>query len=227
MAVSLWQRVSERAQLSNSLNKIISCIIYCHLGQFKCLFSVCLCVCVCVYRLLLPTLITSVLMMLTDYITLFFSCHGLKIYGAWLNKYHITDLWLFRILVKLYIQSSEKPRAALLLPLELRGLSGSQVLLMKCIWLILIDHHFWLFVCLKAFRCVLMPKGQRKNPKTRATTQKLQASVSMFIYCSNSWQPLLNSPAQVQTSSCLKCCDETWRELCTNTYKPQLTETTL
>lgn len=127
--------------------------------------SVCLCVCVCVYRLLLPTLITSVLMMLTDYITLFFSCHGLKIYGAWLNKYHNTDLWLFRILVKLYIQSSEKPRAALLLPLELRGLSGSQVLLMKCIWLILIDHHFWLFVCLKAFRCVLMPKGQRKTQK--------------------------------------------------------------
>lgn len=165
MAVSLWQRVSEWAQLSNSLNKIISCIIYCHLGQFKCLFSVCLCVCVCVYRLLLPTLITSVLMMLTDYITLFFSCHGLKIYGAWLNKYHITDLWLFRILVKLYIQSSEKPRAALLLPLELRGLSGSQVLLMKCIWLILIDHHFWLFIFLKAFRCVLMPKCQRKTQK--------------------------------------------------------------
>lgn len=129
--------------------------------------SVCLCVCVCVYRLLLPTLITSVLMMLTEYITLFFSCHGLKIYGAWLNKYHITDLWLFRILVKQYIQSSEKPRAALLLSLELRGLglSGSQVLLMKCIWLILIDHHFWLFVCLKAFRCVLMPKCQRKTPK--------------------------------------------------------------
>ncbi|XP_035765475.1 uncharacterized protein LOC102782259 [Neolamprologus brichardi] len=51
-------------------------------------------------ELLLPTLITSVLMMLTDYIILFFSCHGLKIYGAWLNKYHITDLWLFRILVQ-------------------------------------------------------------------------------------------------------------------------------
>lgn len=169
--------------------------------------------------------------MLTDYIILFFSCHGLKIYGAWLNKYHITDLWLFRILVKLYIQSSEKLRAALLLPLELRGLSGSQVLLMKCIWLILIDHRFWLFVCLKAFRSIdaKMPKKQNKK-KTRATTQKLQASVSMLkivIYCSNSWQPLLNSPVQVQTSSCLKCCDETWRELCTNAYKPQWTETTL
>ncbi|XP_071342006.1 uncharacterized protein [Trachinotus anak] len=51
-------------------------------------------------ELLLPVLITSALMTLTNYILLFFSCHGLKIYGAWLNKYHKTDLWLFRILVQ-------------------------------------------------------------------------------------------------------------------------------
>ncbi|CAB1418623.1 unnamed protein product [Pleuronectes platessa] len=49
-------------------------------------------------ELLLPALITSALMTLTDYLLLFFSCHGLKIYGAWLNKYHSVDLWLFRIL---------------------------------------------------------------------------------------------------------------------------------
>lgn len=41
-------------------------------------------------------------MMLTNYMILFFSCHGLKIYGAWLNKYRNTDLWLIRILVKSY-----------------------------------------------------------------------------------------------------------------------------
>lgn len=36
----------------------------------------------------------------TNYVILFFSCYGLKIYGAWLNKYHNGDLWIFRILVK-------------------------------------------------------------------------------------------------------------------------------
>lgn len=56
-------------------------------------FSVC-------YRKLLAGLIISALMTVTDYMTLFFSCHGLKVYGAWLNKYHSTDLWSLRILVK-------------------------------------------------------------------------------------------------------------------------------
>lgn len=51
-------------------------------------------------ELLLPALIVSTLMMLSDYMILFFSCHGLKIYGAWLNKYHSADLWLLRILVQ-------------------------------------------------------------------------------------------------------------------------------
>ncbi|XP_074477416.1 uncharacterized protein LOC141759328 [Sebastes fasciatus] len=50
-------------------------------------------------ELLLPVLIISTLMTFTDYMILFFSCHGLKIYGAWLNKYHNIDLWLIRILV--------------------------------------------------------------------------------------------------------------------------------
>lgn len=53
-----------------------------------------------VHRLLLAGLITSALMTLTDYMILFFSCHGLKIYGAWLHKHHNIDLWTFRILVK-------------------------------------------------------------------------------------------------------------------------------
>ncbi|KAK1884799.1 NAD kinase [Dissostichus eleginoides] len=51
-------------------------------------------------ELLLPVLITSILMTLSYYLILFFSCYGLKIYGAWLNKYHNTDLWLIRILVQ-------------------------------------------------------------------------------------------------------------------------------
>ncbi|XP_067434605.1 uncharacterized protein [Thunnus thynnus] len=51
-------------------------------------------------ELLLPALITSALMTVTNYMIIFFSCHGLKIYGAWLNKYHNIDLWLFRILVQ-------------------------------------------------------------------------------------------------------------------------------
>ncbi|XP_017157328.1 uncharacterized protein LOC108165700 [Poecilia reticulata] len=51
-------------------------------------------------EMLLPVLITSALMTLTDYMMLFFSCHGLKIYGAWLSKHRNADLWMFRILVQ-------------------------------------------------------------------------------------------------------------------------------
>ncbi|KAI3355309.1 hypothetical protein L3Q82_018164 [Scortum barcoo] len=51
-------------------------------------------------ELLLPGLITSAMMALTDYMILFFSCQGLKIYGAWLNKYWKADLWFIRILVQ-------------------------------------------------------------------------------------------------------------------------------
>ncbi|KAM3593858.1 uncharacterized protein V6R79_023636 [Siganus canaliculatus] len=51
-------------------------------------------------ELLLPALIVSAIMTVTDYFILIFSCQGLKIYGAWLHKYHNKDLWLFRILVQ-------------------------------------------------------------------------------------------------------------------------------
>lgn len=51
-------------------------------------------------RLLLSGFLTSTFMTLTDYMILFFSCHGLKIYGEWLHKHHRVDLWIFRILVR-------------------------------------------------------------------------------------------------------------------------------
>ncbi|KAF7213404.1 putative LOC107382473-like protein [Nothobranchius furzeri] len=51
-------------------------------------------------ELILAVLITSALMTVTDYTILFFSCCGLKIYGAWLNKHHNVELWIFRILVQ-------------------------------------------------------------------------------------------------------------------------------
>ncbi|XP_054479233.1 uncharacterized protein LOC129110976 [Anoplopoma fimbria] len=51
-------------------------------------------------ELLLPAMIISTLMTLTNYMVLYFSCHGLKVYGAWLNKHHKVDLWLIRILVQ-------------------------------------------------------------------------------------------------------------------------------
>lgn len=40
-----------------------------------------------------------ILITLTNYTMIFFSCHGLHTYGAWLNKYHKVDLWLHRVLV--------------------------------------------------------------------------------------------------------------------------------
>lgn len=39
------------------------------------------------------------LVALTNYAMIFFSCHGLNSYGAWLNKYHKVDLWLIRVMV--------------------------------------------------------------------------------------------------------------------------------
>ncbi|KAK7881774.1 hypothetical protein WMY93_030183 [Mugilogobius chulae] len=51
-------------------------------------------------EVLFSVMFTSGLMTVTDYTLLIFSCHGLKIYGAWLYKYHRIDLWLYRILVQ-------------------------------------------------------------------------------------------------------------------------------
>ncbi|CAL9698090.1 unnamed protein product [Knipowitschia caucasica] len=51
-------------------------------------------------EMLFSVMITSGLMTASDYTLLFFSCRGLKIYGAWLHKYHRIDLWLYRILVQ-------------------------------------------------------------------------------------------------------------------------------
>ncbi|XP_039900445.1 uncharacterized protein LOC120741530 [Simochromis diagramma] len=41
-----------------------------------------------------------ILIALTNYAVIFFSCHGLHNYGAWLNKYHRTDLLLHHLLIQ-------------------------------------------------------------------------------------------------------------------------------
>lgn len=70
----------------------------CHTPRLNCV----------VCRLLLAALIISGLMTLTDYMVLFFSCQGLKVYGAWLSKNHNLDLWLIRILVKQMVLTAVK-----------------------------------------------------------------------------------------------------------------------
>lgn len=49
---------------------------------------------------MIAALIMLAFVAFTNYMMIFFSCHGLKEYGAWLNKYHNKDLWCIRILVK-------------------------------------------------------------------------------------------------------------------------------
>lgn len=44
-------------------------------------------------------LVFLILVALTNYVMIFYSCHSLHIYGAWLSKYHKVDLWLHRALV--------------------------------------------------------------------------------------------------------------------------------
>lgn len=43
-----------------------------------------------------------ILIALTNYVVIFFSCLGLHNYGAWLSKYHKVDLWLHRVLVSAF-----------------------------------------------------------------------------------------------------------------------------
>ncbi|KAM6977669.1 uncharacterized protein FYW47_002448 [Aplochiton taeniatus] len=49
---------------------------------------------------MIPALPFLFLVACTNYVLLFFSCHGLNVHGAWLNKYHKVDLWLFRALIQ-------------------------------------------------------------------------------------------------------------------------------
>ncbi|MFT7813857.1 uncharacterized protein LOC108927977 isoform X2 [Arapaima gigas] len=44
-------------------------------------------------------LVVLALIAFTNYLIVFFCCHGLHLYGAWLNKYHKADLWAIRVLV--------------------------------------------------------------------------------------------------------------------------------
>ncbi|XP_037389965.1 uncharacterized protein si:ch211-161h7.5 [Pygocentrus nattereri] len=51
-------------------------------------------------QVMIAALIMLALIAFTNYLAIFFSCYGLKEYGAWLNKYHTNDLWCIRILVQ-------------------------------------------------------------------------------------------------------------------------------
>ncbi|RVE58815.1 hypothetical protein OJAV_G00197550 [Oryzias javanicus] len=51
-------------------------------------------------RVMPAALAFLILIALTNYAVIFFSCWGLHKYGAWLNKYHKVDLWLHRVLIQ-------------------------------------------------------------------------------------------------------------------------------
>ncbi|GLD54731.1 uncharacterized protein AKAME5_000731100 [Lates japonicus] len=51
-------------------------------------------------RFMSAALAFLILIALTNYAVIFFSCYGLHNYGAWLNKYHKVDLWLHCVLVQ-------------------------------------------------------------------------------------------------------------------------------
>ncbi|XP_016296644.1 uncharacterized protein LOC107654190 [Sinocyclocheilus anshuiensis] len=51
-------------------------------------------------QVMIAAFIILALIAFTNYLLIIFSCHGLKQYGAWLNKYHKVDLWCIRILVQ-------------------------------------------------------------------------------------------------------------------------------
>nr|XP_040022816.1 uncharacterized protein LOC120811499 [Gasterosteus aculeatus aculeatus] len=49
---------------------------------------------------MIVALVFLFLVICTNYSMIFFTCHRLHVYGAWLKKYHKIDLWLFRVLVQ-------------------------------------------------------------------------------------------------------------------------------
>ena len=50
-------------------------------------------------RSMLAALMFLLVVIVTNYAMMAFSCHGLHVYGPWLNKNHRVDLWLHCILV--------------------------------------------------------------------------------------------------------------------------------
>lgn len=50
---------------------------------------------------MIGALVLLILVICTNYSMVCFICHGLHVYGAWLNKYHRRDLWLLRVLVSM------------------------------------------------------------------------------------------------------------------------------
>ncbi|XP_051910254.1 uncharacterized protein LOC127593076 [Hippocampus zosterae] len=51
-------------------------------------------------RLVSVALAFLIVVTVTNFAMIFFSCCGLHIYGAWLHKFHRVDLWLVRVLVQ-------------------------------------------------------------------------------------------------------------------------------
>ncbi|XP_061111962.1 uncharacterized protein si:dkey-29d8.3 [Conger conger] len=49
---------------------------------------------------MIAALIVLAVIASTNYLLIFFCCHGLHSYGVWLSKYYRVDLWLFRVLVQ-------------------------------------------------------------------------------------------------------------------------------
>lgn len=41
-----------------------------------------------------------ILVICTNYSMIFFICHGLHLYGPWLEKYHKADLWCYRVVIQ-------------------------------------------------------------------------------------------------------------------------------
>lgn len=52
-------------------------------------------------RMMIQAFVLLILVIATNYSMLGFICHGLYVYGAWLNENHRVDLWLLRVLVSM------------------------------------------------------------------------------------------------------------------------------
>ncbi|XP_075994137.1 uncharacterized protein LOC142988768 [Genypterus blacodes] len=83
--------------------------VYCSPSVLPYGFFICWCINLCFNigwllvwdrGLMIPALVFLILVICTNYAMIAFTCHGLHIYGPWLEKYHKAELWLIRVLVQ-------------------------------------------------------------------------------------------------------------------------------
>ncbi|XP_057680893.1 uncharacterized protein si:ch211-161h7.5 [Corythoichthys intestinalis] len=107
--IYVWLTLMMIYILANICRRNVYGYVYCSPAVLPYGFFICWCLNMCFNigwllvwdkTWMISALVFLILVASTNYGMVFFICHGLHVYGAWLNKYHKVDLWLIRIVVQ-------------------------------------------------------------------------------------------------------------------------------